>query len=198
MPVVDVWHSLTERCFVLWLQILQASVEVVKVSRGKTRNRLLCTGALIIQLMGGNKSTMKRGWVWQCFGQEGNWRIFPWLNHAVNPWAYSCPHPKQAVSRCITMKFTNLQILTGLIKCLPCTAKTNTLALIRADTLHSQTIKLKASVLYVQPTPSFISHKNKFGVLILFMKTPKIFSKVMRESVCALWSRRTGAYRPFF
>ena len=53
-------------------------------------------------------------------------------------------------------------------------------------TLYSRTIKLKASMLYLQPTHSFISHKKKFWVLILFMKTPKIFLKVMGESACAL------------
>jgi len=53
-------------------------------------------------------------------------------------------------------------------------------------TLCSQSTKLTASMLYLQRTHTFTSHKKKVWVLILFMKTPKIFLEIMGESVCAL------------
>lgn len=189
VPVLDVWHSLTERCFVSWLQIPQASIEVVKVSRGKARNRLLCTGALVIQLMGGNWCTVKRGWVWQRFGQEGNWRIFPWLNHAVNPWACSCPQPRQAVSRCIIMQFTNLQIFTALIKFIMFTMNSRKKEFsIDQGEIHFIARKSnRKPVCCICKLPPLFPTKKKFEVLILFMKTPKIFSKVMGEYQCVLY-----------
>lgn len=61
---------------------------------------------------------------------------------------------------------------------------------------YRQAIECKAAILYLQPTHSSIPHKEKFWVLILFMKTPKIFFKVMEKSACALWSGRISAYGP--
>lgn len=89
----------------------------MKVSRGKWRNRLLYTDALIIQSMGQNKRT------------EGNLRKSSSLIWRCKPWVLHFPSPKTILIITIFIKKYYLQLFKSLIKYLLCTGIRNNLTL---------------------------------------------------------------------
>lgn len=140
----------------------------MKVSRGKWRNRLLYTDALITQLMGQNKST------------EGNLRKSSSLTRRWKPWVLHFPSPKTILIITIFIKKYHLQLFKSLIKYLLCTVQINNLIFrikrYRLDCLVKLSNLKLAHCIFCRSIHLFhIKNKNKIGYSSFLWKLLKCF-----------------------